>query len=700
MQNEPTQNHIDLSMNDQQKKISEPFSSVDLVSAWLGIIPIIFVLYILLTFVAPHLASKPNVDQIQHLFTTHLAVLCSPHPLKQMRYLLAIVAIPLTFFGVPLWFERWKPHSNHKRLGRGFALGAIGIQILLTLLIFRLWMSQIGICVYFSTSQVAFSLAAATGLLGLLFFRTLSPEARWNFYVPNWSQKIVWTLAVALTGIALMPSVYTDGNLLKAHGIVVSHFYTTYGEFSAILNGKTSLVDYYPQYQNLLSYLTLPIFKLFGLSTLSYTLTMAFLSFVGMLAIFKVFRKLTQSSWKAFALYISFLSISFYPSSYPQLLNSFNYYAMWPLRYFLPSVCAYFLVRTLASPTRMKIVLFSFFCSLTALNNLDFGIPTWVGCLAALLATTEVPFFKNLRPHLRILTYFLVGTLGALLSFYLGTWLRSGQVPDFLGLIQFQSIFALHGFNMMDTPRYGLHGVIFLTYIAALLMGISSWFTSPPRSSQDRQSIGLLFFCAIFGCGTFMYYLGRSHPLVLITLFPGWAFAGMIVLWNFIRPFFEKPQMARRRIAFSVLPAALLFFHYALFLSVLPWVESPIIESKRFFIHSDDLKATQQKFVNYVKQKTHQNEEVTLLFPDGEGIAREAGVKNQFLYNSHYSLILKKQVQKVILELDAHQIKKVVGAFPPHYIIFKELKDGLKEIGFRLIESQPVGDEVLEYWAR
>src|SRR5262249_19048914 len=80
-------------------------------------------------------------------------------------------------------------------------------------------------------------------------------------------------------------------------------------------------------------------------------------------------------------------------------------------------------------------------------------------------------------------------------------------------------------FQMLPMPACGLHWIIYLTLIGAIGRGLFD-------GRLERVHRGLLLFSGVFGLGALMYFVGRSHHNVLITIFSAWALAFSILIWR------------------------------------------------------------------------------------------------------------------------------------------------------------------------
>jgi hypothetical protein len=694
-----------------------------LIQSWLLLVPITIILMVCLFILAPLLAVNPDLNFAQQIFLPYVCTLleCKPEPLEQIRYILAITIVPLTFllaitilkiirFSIPSFF-------------RPVALPVV-LLIQSVLIAFISVNAQVGdkATIFYILAKdnfVPWLLAGSLVLLGFILFKIaynqifvvrvgLSVNAHRGLLKNISINYIPYNIAIFYTLLRLMPSIIVDFDYQSTNNIVSWHIPYSMGEFAAVLNGKTILVNFFPQYQNFLPYILLPIFNIFGLSLTSFSLAMSTLSLIGMMLIFAVYKYLTKSSWIALALYIPYCSLSFFPnhSVGGLVLNAFNYFVVAPLRYFGYWILAFLLARYLLKPTLPRMAILFFIGGIVTINNLDFGIPALVAVLVAVIITTGNGLFPPLKTAFKIGSIFIVSVSLALGLFIFITIIRSGETPNIGQLTLFQRIFAVYGFGMLPMPPLGLHWLIYITFMAAILVGLQrtvSVLGTNDLFSQQRLSNGLLVFSGIAGCGALMYFVGRSHPYVLTCVFPAWAFSLLLLAWEqFLdwRKNFSQFNTTDKLVRY--IPTVVLLFLYIIFTGNILTTPALPTQLARLRSYNNSFSTWQAKAVEFVRNQTHTKENIGIIYPYGYEIANIAQVENVFPYTTPFSLILKSQLEVAIKTFKSKDVKHLFGYFP------EDINNRLIQEGYHFVNelepasyitlSKPVQN--FKHWAK
>ncbi len=501
-----------------------------------------------------------------------------------------------------------------------------------------------------------------------------------------WCRYTPFVIAIVATVLMMLPAVYFDRSP-RPMETMRWHLPFTMGEFAAVDNGRTFDVDFYPQYQRILAYLLLPVFHIIGLSVTTFTVTMAVLSAVGLAALFEIFRRLTGNAWTALPLYLPLLWVSVMPTAefreqQHQVDSAITYFAVSPIRYLGPFLTAYLLTLYLGRPSARRLVALAFVAGLSALNNLDFGLPALVAACFAVWHSAEGRLFPRPGPASRMIGGLALGVGAAVAAYLALTYFRSGRLPNFAAIIQFQRAFAMQGFLMLPMPALGWHGVFYLTFLAALARGLFG-----PAGASVRN--GLLLFAGIFGSGVMMYYVGRSHWRVLAAIFPAWSLAFMLIAWSCWE---DRPQFA----CWTELPrrlgpvTCLVVYGYWQCLSASGNVPSPIHQIARLSAPPAESWIAPDRLTAFVQQNGDRGEKVAILHADGHLIATRAGVRNAFPFSHPKSLILLDQLRLTMRHLRREGVRRVFGN--PE----REVATELRRLGFRRVG----GTDDFEFWQR
>jgi hypothetical protein len=592
-----------------------------------------------------------------------LAVHCKPEPGEQLGYLLAITLVPAIAWIVVRGGEL-SPRPGTWTESRWLAVWALVVQVTFACFIVgMLQIQNLQIFQYFCWLGCLRSLIpiALTVLGWRVCCRCVGGNGRGWAPGPRLLRvlrAIPFLVAGIFVVVHLLPSLLA--NNVPPSEFTAHHLSLTMGEFEAVLNGRTPKVDFCPQYQHLLSYALLPVFRCVGLTVSTFSMAMVGLSALGFLLVFWVFSRVAGDPWKALCLFLPFLWASTYtvlrlPGPTDDRLNAFSYYAVGPLRYLGPWVTAAVLTRFLIRPSRVTLVVLGLSGMLAAINNSDFGLPAAGAALAAVLFAPDPEEISTWRSRVTALGLFATGTLLALGVDVLVTVLRSGHFPDYRMAFVFQNAFILTGFFMLPMPPLGLHWVVYATFIAAIIRGL----LEPPHL---RLRKGLLLYGGVFGCGALMYYVGRSHVLVLPAIFSAWAFPFLLLVWAWwedSRPLASPRHFLR---ALSV-PGLLLAFGYTVIFSLgedMPSLRKSMARLSGPAVPEWPLLSTP---VKVVQQLAHPHEKVLVMSEHGFLIAHQAGVDNVFPFVQPGSVILRSQLALALRALEQHHVCRVFGRF-------------------------------------
>jgi hypothetical protein len=593
---------------------------------------------------------------------------CRPEPREQAGYLVAVAVVSLLVWGGACWACRRSALGGPPVLDRWWVrLAALGVQgALAGLVLATVVYQELRVHPYLRDTNPVRALVAVV----LLVVAWRVTPVSWT----RWLRALPPAIALGFTVVGLLPSLYRERQPAPAVYITY-HLPFQLGEFAAVLNGRTPWVDYFPQYQTCLGYALAPVFRLTGLTVFSFTAAMGVLSAASLLVFFFVFRRVTGGGWKALALYLPLLAVSLAAQDvgalpWHQRVTAFNYYAVGPLRYFGPCMTLACLTAFLVRPGRLRLLVLAFVATLTAVNNLDFGVPALAAAvLAVLLSTSDGPL-PSLRTVLDTLRGFAGGGALAMAAFLLLTFVRSGHLPDLRAVTVFQRAFVVNGFNMLPMPPLGLHLVFFLTFMAALARALFAPGT--------RLRKGLLLYGGVFGSGALMYYVGRSDPQVLQTLFLTWAFPVLLLAWTCWE---ELPARIRapRGWALSAIPALLLTAGYVVLAAQVERLPNLRHQVERLTAPETDEVAPRARLVATIRHHAAPGEKVATLHGQGHLAAVEAGVEDVFPYTCEGSLILRRQLDVVLQALARNRVRWVFGHMHP------QLAPLLVERGYRSV---------------
>lgn len=593
----------------------------------------------------------------------------APKPDELARFLIA-VASAIAFAGIVVLVARKPPRMRGNRP----ALLAFAVQCLCVALMAYFWIKQRDVeveatrRVYFTLQTVAVAMLLTVGAsIVLVRERVLRrllgiPSNR----VVRWACALV---AVAVTAIWLLPSIYSDANIALAPDGITKHVEFTFDESISVLNGRSPLVDM-TTYGALIPYLiALPLSGL-GATLIAFMTIMSMLTALAMLAVYALLHRLTRHALAALALFVPFLATSFFwvNGTFDARYEFGNYFAMFPIRYGGPYLLAWMVTRQLdGSWPRRPVVLFAL-AGLVVLNNTDFGLPAFAATFAAILCARPP---TSTAAFLRLCRSAVIGVAIAVGLVTILTLMRTGSAPQLERLFAYARLFGTSGFSNLPTPLLGLHLVIYTTFVAALVTAV----VRSTRGALRTSLTGMLAWSGIFGLGTGAYYMYRSHPDVLIALFSSWTLALALLVIAI------APAVVHRRPR-RLMPADLgVLLAFGLAVCSIAQFPPPWRQIERIELRGPERPLEWREVQRLVKAHTRPREHVALLMPLGHRVAYESGVVNVAAYTGLLQMPTFRQLDETLRALRTEGGDTV---FVDALSYWQEVIPLLRRAGFRL----------------
>jgi hypothetical protein len=373
-----------------------------------------------------------------------------------------------------------------------------------------------------------------------------------------------------------------------------------------------------------------------------FTIAMATIGGVAMLALFATLRRLTRNSVTALALYLPVLATGLFMMQGP-LENRYaisNLFGTFPLRYAGALIVAWLLARHLdgAAPRRAAWLFGA--AGVALLNNVEFGLPTFGATVAALLWAEGWPSRRRLQ---RLALDAALGLAGALALVSALTLVVAGSLPHLELLVRYARLFALGGWGLVPmTPTIGVSTIIYLTYVAA----IGTATVRAANAERDRLLTGLLAFSGVFGLGVGSYYMGRSHPEVLTNMFLAWAFSIALLLVVAVRAI--SARVSRR----PTLAEAACLFAFGVLVCSLAQIPTPWSQVAR--LQRSDLRIYEHPpGEEFIAKHTRPGETVVIVAPLGHRMAYNLGLVNVERYTGGESMPTVEQYDEMLEDLRA-----------------------------------------------
>jgi hypothetical protein len=465
-------------------------------------------------------------------------------------------------------------------------------------------------------------------------------------------------IAAAVAVLWLLEGVYTDR--VEDAGVVD----WTVNDAFAVLNGRTPLFNYHILYAKLLPYPAALSLEVFGKTTLVYTMTMAVLSVLALVAVYAVFRRILNSSLLALGLFVPFVATS--DIDHPMILT-----AMWPMRYGGAFLLAWLTTRHLdRRGPRQAWVLF-FVAAIVALNNLEFGAGASLATAVALLCARPP---RSVRAALPLVGHVAGGVLGGVALVSLFTLLRAGALPDPALLFEWPRIFTRLGWFSMPMPDASLHLVLYATFVATIAVAVARAM----RPDEDVLLTGMLAWSGVFGLVAGSYYVGRSDDLKLVSMFSAWSFALCLLTIVVAR------GLAAQRWRRPTLPQLLVLFGFGLSVCAISRVTPPQ-RPISMLTKSAPPPAHRPAAERFLRAHTHRRQKVVILLRMGYRIAYDIGLENVSPYGTQEAIVTRFQLQTVI---DMARSEHAHAIFLPSERVDSKQLDMLRAAGFALRAQQ------------
>jgi hypothetical protein len=612
--------------------------------AWLAIVPCALVTLLAMLLLGPTLGRLLPGAEVTP-WPAALPVF-RPEATEHGRYLPLVVA-PLLLTAAIVLAAR-----GRLRVGASVSRWVAGVQLLAGLFVVACFVSQHRAdfetlyqraasgtsphTVYFTLATLAVACAiAAAAAIGIRDRRVLARARSLLRETPR-RRTVAWAVVVLVAAIAVLPAIELEDTVMNAFAPTRYHLKFPLDETYAVLDGRSPLVDFAAQYGSLWPYALGGALELVGASVGAYTVLTSLLTALALISFYAVLRRVLGSAVAALLLFLPLLATStflmegtsLHRYSLATLLGTF------PLRLAGPCFLLLLTTRHLdGARPRSRVLLFAA-GGLVVLNNADFGLPALGATAAALLWTR--------RPSPRSLAILAAEAVAGLCAAYAAvaclTLLRAGALPDLGLLVRYARLFTGAGFGMLPVkPLIGVSTIIYLTYVAA----IATATVRAVGGASDRLLTGLLAWSGVFGIGMGAYYVGRSHPEVLINMFPAWAFCVTLLFALVVR------RLAAQPTRLPTVPEVACLLGFGLLACSLAQLPMPWAQLQRLQ-ETTSRTLTRPGEERFVAEHARHGEPVVILSMLGHRLAARAGVVNVAPYTGEESMPTREQLDETL----------------------------------------------------
>ncbi len=324
-------------------------------------------------------------------------------------------------------------------------------------------------------------------------------------------------------------------------------FDTVYYSMTQVFAGSPMLVNDFTNTYGLYPHFLNPLFQLTGLSILKFSGVMSLLVIMSFLLNFLVLRHLVADR---VILFLGFLTVLFFPYLDSKMAAKFDsYFAMYPIRYIVPSVMLFAALRYFERGATWLYYAIFLFLGFAVLWNPEMG-------LVSIVAWTAGNVYKDLLDTqggiawLRILRHGLASLLSVVIAFAgFAATVRMvyGAWPDLSLLFRPMKVFGELGFNMLPMVLVHPWNLVVLILLLGYLYSIAA------RAQTVTIKSIMVFMLTMTALGFFLYFQGRSHNWSFSTS-SGFAIMLLVILGD------ELWSRARvqRNVAYDILFAGFL----------------------------------------------------------------------------------------------------------------------------------------------
>lgn len=419
----------------------------------------------------------------------------------KVAYVAALLLVP------PYAWFTWRLLYQHTHPSE-FTMLLFHVVSGLTLILLFYFISKLDLSLFYhwSPDKVVTYTHWKTYLLSLFFlalvflsYRIKTPISR---FLSKTSSKIILVIMVIISLYLSNYALLTDTHRYNANALnlsVVMH------PVVQVFYGKAVLIDQKTQYGLYAQFLE-PVFHLLGgISIFKFSLVMASLIFLSMLAI-GVF--LLKSVHPVLAL-IGFCATIYFNYFAGTLWPYELYYQYYPVRTIVPTLTLLFSWFYFRAPSQSKFFAMLTFLSLGIIWNLDVGLFAFV---AFVLSSSYQSLFlsEGSWPKIRhlLIGWFQAGFNFALVfgTFLLYLRLRYHLWPTIAEFVSAQKLFLSGAVLAIDR----LWTIIILIYLVGLVDSIKNLVLHRPSVNHT-----MIFLTSILGLGIFTYALNNPHDSVL-----------------------------------------------------------------------------------------------------------------------------------------------------------------------------------------
>lgn len=450
-----------------------------------------------------------NLDIIYSEFLENLVGSIQPKPHERFAFIMLLLLLPLLSYSlVKLTLSISHRDKYYFQLCTKFIICILSILIIYVMYSSEYLMHILYTTHFYQTKWVVYLLFGISIYISYYLQTPHVLNPKFRKYIS------LLTLLIVVSSILLQSISFRIQSLhhVDASGNWISHFGAAFYSVTQVFAGKTILVHLPAQY-GMYSEILNPIFKIIGLSVFKFTLVMAILQITALMALFTFQWKLMRSK---LLIGVSMLTLCletgytwcFISSEYMEA-----YYQYYPIRFFFPSLFVLGMLYFIRYKNLMMLLSLTLLSSLAIIWNVESGVAIYGSLLAYIGSFIVFPSKDfHIKNAITFTMYSIITFSLSIILFLLYLFIKSGYIPDLSLIFKYQTIFYKAGFAMIPIPTtLNPWQIIFAIYLLGLIGAVLNWV------NKKRPLYWEAIFClSIMGLGLFVYFQGRSHPIVLI----------------------------------------------------------------------------------------------------------------------------------------------------------------------------------------
>lgn len=409
----------------------------------------------------------------------------------------------------------------------------------------------------------------------------------------------VSSLYVVTAGLVLAQRIWTEGSLVYGSPISL-HYEAVTSSLIRIASGGTCLADVLPQY-GCYGEVLAPVLRIFGSSIVVVSSTFAVLLIVAVWSALAFTSLIIRNKLVLLGCSLCLVMTAAFNLRYDNVDPVLQYY---PLRFFFPAVSLLVAVWLQSSQKQIKYLAAGIFSGAAMAWNLESGLAVFLAlagfiCLGS-FADRNWSDQSGFRKAAKGLSFYFSGWLLFVAVFVAFLFVKSNGAVDLRGLLVFQQVFAVTGFGMIPLPAFPSYWTIHAAIIFAVLFMAAIRIGN---GTHDRR-LELAAYLALLGVGLTVYYVGRSHILVLrLVMWPS------VILLFFLLDRAVAGMTMRVRIG-SMLALLSITVPATFFASAIPGIVNNVAQAR-----SVPLQANKEILddISFIRSKTHPGEPVGII---------------------------------------------------------------------------------------